>query len=317
MTIEIRQPGEPALFVSVRGRLEIGRECHGVLLADPQVSRRHLAVDLDPSGRLVVEDLGSTNGTTIDGDRLDAPMRLDTGRIIRFGATTMRLDAPVAAVTTGAVPARAFPAVEPPPTTEIAGAPTPVVHRPTAVTSDRETWTSEPAMPLDDASPMDPAASNDSATPVGRTSSIDAALPIDGATDSDGSRPVDGATPVGHEPSPVDGSSSIDADAATPIGAASVRDPGSRIDSATPTRRSLPRDQARDEARDADVAPHDSATVGRDAPGGVVGDPMLARTLPGGATSDGGRRHDVDDVDEMGDRSEHDDPGDGDAAWRP
>lgn len=92
--VEIRQPGQPALFVSVRGPLEVGRECRGVLLSDPQVSRRHLSLDLDGE-RVIVEDLGSTNGSTIDGVRISGPTTLSAGRTVRCGETTIVLDAPL------------------------------------------------------------------------------------------------------------------------------------------------------------------------------------------------------------------------------
>ena len=92
--VEIQQPNQTTLFVSIRGPLVIGRECDGLLLADPQVSRRHLSLDV-ADGRVVVTDLGSTNGSTLDGERLLAPVPLDQGAVVRCGETTIRLDAPV------------------------------------------------------------------------------------------------------------------------------------------------------------------------------------------------------------------------------
>jgi len=89
--VEIQQPNQTTLFVSVRGPLVIGRECDGLLLADPQVSRRHLSLDV-VDGRVVVTDLGSTNGSTLDGQRLLAPAPLDPGAVVRCGETTIRLD---------------------------------------------------------------------------------------------------------------------------------------------------------------------------------------------------------------------------------
>ena len=92
--VEIQQPNQTTLFVSVRGPLVIGRECDGLLLADPQVSRRHLSLDV-ADGRVVVTDLGSTNGSTLDGQRLLAAVSLEPGAVVRCGETTIRLDAPV------------------------------------------------------------------------------------------------------------------------------------------------------------------------------------------------------------------------------
>ncbi len=99
--VEIKQPNQTTLYVSVRGPLVVGRECDGLLLADPQVSRRHLSLDV-AEGRVVVTDLGSTNGSTIDGRRLDAPITLGPGNVVRCGETTIVLDAPLdATVRTG------------------------------------------------------------------------------------------------------------------------------------------------------------------------------------------------------------------------
>lgn len=98
--VEIRQPNQPTLFISVRGPLEVGRECSGVLLADPQVSRRHLSIDVD-AGRIVVSDLGSTNGSTLDGNPLVAPSVLAPGSVVACGETTIRLDAPEPTATPG------------------------------------------------------------------------------------------------------------------------------------------------------------------------------------------------------------------------
>ncbi|MEP4651918.1 MAG: adenylate/guanylate cyclase domain-containing protein [Ilumatobacter sp.] len=89
--VEIKQPHQTTLYVSVRGPLVVGRECDGLLLADPQVSRRHLSLDV-ADGRVVVTDLGSTNGSTIDGRRLDRPTALGPGNVVRCGETTIVLD---------------------------------------------------------------------------------------------------------------------------------------------------------------------------------------------------------------------------------
>ncbi len=65
--VVIAPPDGVALYVSLRGPIEVGRECNGIMLADPQVSRRHLLLEPDDAGAVIVTDLGSTNGSTIDG----------------------------------------------------------------------------------------------------------------------------------------------------------------------------------------------------------------------------------------------------------
>lgn len=55
-----------------------------IVLADARVSRNHCMVELADS-RLRVSDLGSTNGTYIDGNRIDGFAMLDVGSILRVG----------------------------------------------------------------------------------------------------------------------------------------------------------------------------------------------------------------------------------------
>ncbi|QIJ63034.1 FHA domain-containing protein [Streptomyces sp. JB150] len=75
------------------GRIEIGRSAAAdVPLDDPDVSRLHCAVTLSPDGRVTVADLGSTNGTTLDGTRVGArPVRFTPGALLRLGESALRL----------------------------------------------------------------------------------------------------------------------------------------------------------------------------------------------------------------------------------
>ncbi len=87
--IEVRQPARKALLVAVRGPLEIGRDCDGLLLLDPEVSRRHVQVEVI-DGMLVVTDLGSTNGTTVNGIKIDGPTRITENDVVRLGGTEVQ-----------------------------------------------------------------------------------------------------------------------------------------------------------------------------------------------------------------------------------
>ena len=84
--IEIRESGREPREVLVDDTLEIGRECDGVTLDDPKVSRRHVQFEKTGVG-LVVTDVGSTNGTFVDGKRIAAPVTVSTGATIRVGST--------------------------------------------------------------------------------------------------------------------------------------------------------------------------------------------------------------------------------------
>lgn len=78
-----------------RGRLVVGRapDC-GVVLADDRVSRRHAEVRVRGS-TIHVADLGSANGTFVDGVRLDAgPVLLRAGQLVRVGDTLLTIAGP-------------------------------------------------------------------------------------------------------------------------------------------------------------------------------------------------------------------------------
>ena len=62
------------------------------LPADDFASARHARVEPRPDG-LWVEDIGSTNGTFVNGARLQRPRRLKPGDILRVGQTDLRLEA--------------------------------------------------------------------------------------------------------------------------------------------------------------------------------------------------------------------------------
>ena len=98
--IVVKQEGRKPLYVQIREPVEIGRECDGILLVDGQASRRHAL--LSPRGdTVVVEDLGSTNGTLLDGARISSAVVLLPSAIVRIGDTVVQL------VTDGAASAAA------------------------------------------------------------------------------------------------------------------------------------------------------------------------------------------------------------------
>ncbi|MFD5767613.1 FHA domain-containing protein [Streptomyces sp. NPDC127049] len=78
------------------GAIRIGRSVEAdVPLDDPDVSRAHCTVTVAGDGRVTVADLGSTNGTTLDGAPVgDRPVRLRPGALLRLGESTLRLTVP-------------------------------------------------------------------------------------------------------------------------------------------------------------------------------------------------------------------------------
>ncbi|MEX0948637.1 MAG: adenylate/guanylate cyclase domain-containing protein [Acidimicrobiia bacterium] len=88
----IKQPDRKPLYLQVREKVEIGRECDGLLLDDLQCSRRHVAL-IPRNGMIVVEDLGSTNGTFVNGTLLTSSVLLAAGTAVRVGGTVIELAA--------------------------------------------------------------------------------------------------------------------------------------------------------------------------------------------------------------------------------
>lgn len=65
--------------------LQLGRDLsNDIVINDPEVSRRHARLILQSEG-YILEDLGSTNGTFIRGQRLAAPVVLKPGESITIG----------------------------------------------------------------------------------------------------------------------------------------------------------------------------------------------------------------------------------------
>jgi ABC-2 type transport system ATP-binding protein len=86
----------------------IGRDAAAdVIIADPEISQRHAAL-LVVDGGIAVEDLGSTNGTFVNGRRANAAQRLQPGDRLTFGHTVVEVRAPATAgptPSTGLAPA--------------------------------------------------------------------------------------------------------------------------------------------------------------------------------------------------------------------
>ncbi|MFD6836487.1 FHA domain-containing protein [Streptomyces diastaticus] len=83
------------------GRAGVGRaEDADIALDDPDVSRAHCAVTVVPDGRVLVADLDSTNGTTVDGEPVGREsVPLAPGALLRIGESGLRLaDEPPPAV---------------------------------------------------------------------------------------------------------------------------------------------------------------------------------------------------------------------------
>ena len=76
----------------------IGREGADLTLADDEVSRRHAVVRPVERG-VVVEDLGSTNGTFVNGEQISTPVTLTLGSTLRLGNSVIEVELDLGAPT--------------------------------------------------------------------------------------------------------------------------------------------------------------------------------------------------------------------------
>jgi FHA domain len=75
------------------GEVVIGRENADLTIADPELSRRHVALRPVEDG-VEVEDLGSLNGTFVDGERIAAPTRVEADATIKAGTSLITVEFP-------------------------------------------------------------------------------------------------------------------------------------------------------------------------------------------------------------------------------
>jgi hypothetical protein len=77
--------------VELGQEVAIGRQDADLVVEDPEVSRRH-AVLRRSGGSVVVEDLDSTNGTFVNGERIRGPIKVGPGDQVRVGRTTLEIE---------------------------------------------------------------------------------------------------------------------------------------------------------------------------------------------------------------------------------
>ena len=91
--LEVHTPGhKPYEVVISRGAHNVGRSSRAgndlVLENDGMVSRKHARIELDSDGRFTVYDLNTTNGTRVNGKKIDN-RTLESGDEIHVGATRL------------------------------------------------------------------------------------------------------------------------------------------------------------------------------------------------------------------------------------
>jgi len=84
------QTGDSGQFVDHVILVGRGSDCQ-LVLDDDYVSTRHARVVDGPDG-VYVEDLGSTNGTYVNNQRITSPTAIGFGDVVRIGRTILRLE---------------------------------------------------------------------------------------------------------------------------------------------------------------------------------------------------------------------------------
>lgn len=87
VTLVMENGPTPGKVLTIQGQAQIlgrGDGSH-IIIADKALSRQHVRTWATPDG-LVVEDMGSTNGTFVNGQRISSPVRLSRGDTLQLGA---------------------------------------------------------------------------------------------------------------------------------------------------------------------------------------------------------------------------------------
>ena len=94
LTLVIVEGRETGREFPVSGTTLVGRDPGAdLVIADSEVSSRHASF-VPADGGITVEDLGSTNGTFVNDQRVTGTQRLQAGDRVRIGETVVEIRAP-------------------------------------------------------------------------------------------------------------------------------------------------------------------------------------------------------------------------------
>jgi DNA-binding NtrC family response regulator len=85
-------PGAGKTLLVTRSRATVGRhQTNDLVIPDPRISATHLELERRPEGRVLVRDLGTTNGTFMGAHRI-IEIEVGPGALLRIGESTVRVE---------------------------------------------------------------------------------------------------------------------------------------------------------------------------------------------------------------------------------
>lgn len=95
----------PGGEVVLEGELRVGREDADILVEDPEASRHH-AVVARTGGSVTIRDLGSRNGTFVNGKPAVGEVKLAQGDVVKIASSAWRVELQQAVTTAAQRPGR-------------------------------------------------------------------------------------------------------------------------------------------------------------------------------------------------------------------
>ncbi|MCW3056504.1 MAG: fhaB [Solirubrobacterales bacterium] len=101
--------------IVVEDELLVGRHASGAgkLSEDSEISRHHARMSREASGNYAIEDLDSSNGTFVNGLRIESPQLLAAGDSIEVGGTTLLVRSIIGSAPAASEPASTTPGYAP------------------------------------------------------------------------------------------------------------------------------------------------------------------------------------------------------------
>jgi len=91
LRLKVASGNAAGTVIEVEDELVLGRQAEGAgsLGNDVEISRQHARIAADADGRYLIEDLGSTNGTYVNGRAVESPLTLEAGDRVELGASAL------------------------------------------------------------------------------------------------------------------------------------------------------------------------------------------------------------------------------------